>query len=51
MKKARSVNKNLILIAELFDASKEYEALFVSRLGVNLLIRESINCTSSSQLA
>jgi len=50
MKKAREVNPNLVLIAELFAGTKEREIEFVKRIGINLLIREIIYCGNSEEL-
>lgn len=40
---ARKVNKNLYICAELFTGSEEMDILFVSKLGINSLIREMEN--------
>jgi len=51
MKKAREVNEDLIIVAELFAGTKEREISFVNRIGINHLIREAIYCTDAHQLS
>ena len=48
--KAREVNPNLIIMAELFT-KKENETNFVNRIGINLLIRELIWCNDARSLS
>ncbi len=50
IKKAREVNPNLIIIAELFAGTKEREIEFVKRIGINLLIREIIYCSNTEEI-
>jgi len=40
---ARKANKNLYICAELFTGSEEMDVIFVSKLGINSLIREMEN--------
>ena len=48
--KAREVNPDLIIMAELFT-KKEKETSFVNRIGINLLIRELIWCYDAKTLS
>ena len=48
--KAREVNPNLLIIAELFT-KKENEIKFVNKIGINLLIRESMYCKNAGDIA
>ena len=48
--KAREVNPDLIIMAELFT-KKEKEISFVNRIGINLLIRELIWCNDARDLS
>ncbi|GAA5998308.1 hypothetical protein JCM5350_002093 [Sporobolomyces pararoseus] len=47
--KARKVNPNLYVCAELFTGSQELDMLFVCRLGINSLIREAMNSNSPKE--
>jgi len=40
LRKARNMNKKLIVFAELFTHSQTLDALFVKKMGLNALIRE-----------
>ena len=48
---ARKANPNLVVIAELFTNSKKSDDLFVSRLGLDCLIRESLQANSAHGFA
>lgn len=48
---ARSVNKNLYVVAELFTGSEEYDILYVKQLGISSLIREAMQANSISELS
>lgn len=48
---ARVVNPDLYICAELFTGSKEMDTLFVSRLGINSLIREAGNAWEPKELS
>ena len=43
MRKAREVNKEVLVFAELFAGSAEADALFCKQLGLNALVREVIH--------
>ena len=47
---ARLINPNLLVIAELFTNSMETDSLFINRMGLNLLIRESLVASSPHSL-
>jgi len=47
---ARTVNKDLVVMAELFTSSAELDAIFVQKLGINILIRELQNETDTHKL-
>ncbi|BGP28347.1 bifunctional 4-alpha-glucanotransferase/amylo-alpha-1,6-glucosidase [Rhodotorula toruloides] len=49
MDKARKVNPNLYVCAELFTGRQELDLLWVCRLGINSLIREAYNANSPKE--
>jgi len=50
MRKARNVNNNLIVFAELFSGNNEVDAVFTKRMGLNALIVETIHENNSYNL-
>lgn len=48
---ARTVKPNLYVLAELFSGSEANDIVFVSKLGINSLIRESIVCWNPEEFS
>lgn len=48
--KARLVNPNLIVVAELFTCDANMDSLFVKKLGINALIREAMMASNTRNL-
>ncbi|KAJ3340943.1 hypothetical protein HDU93_006029 [Gonapodya sp. JEL0774] len=48
---ARRVNPDLFVMAELFSGAEEKDILFVSKLGINALIREAMNAWDPFELS
>lgn len=48
---ARAANPNLLVVAELFTSDAKMDTLFVTRLGINGLIREAMNAWDTRQLS
>lgn len=49
--KSREVNPNLLVIAELFTGSAQLDTEFVQEIGINFLIRESLNHKSPNSFS
>src|SRR5258708_28148918 len=49
--RARTVNPNLYVVAELFTGSEDMDTIFVSRLGINSLVREAGNAYEPKELS
>jgi len=47
---ARSVRPSLYVNAELFTGSMEQDVEYISRLGINSLVREAIKCDNSGHM-
>mmetsp|Transcript_19591 Transcript_19591/g.35971 ORF Transcript_19591/g.35971 Transcript_19591/m.35971 type:complete len:1576 (-) Transcript_19591:43-4770(-) len=48
---ARAANPNLLVVAELFTSDPKLDRLFVNKLGINGLIRESVHAWNPRQLS
>lgn len=48
---ARNLNPNLYVFAELFTGSEEQDIMFVSKLGINSLIREAMQPSDTAELS
>ena len=51
LNQARSKNKNLFIMAELFTSNDELDGLFCRRLNINAMVRELQNKNSTGELA
>lgn len=49
--KARLANPNLYVFAELFTGSEDKDVMFVSKLGINSLIREAMQAWDPAELS
>lgn len=51
MKKAREINPDLIVMAELYTNDPHVDSIYISNVGINLLIRESMQIEDYRHLA
>jgi len=51
LKKARVINPNLLVVAELFAGTREKEIVFINKIGINVLVREMIWASTATELA
>lgn len=50
MRKARQANRDILIFAELFAGSPLKDSIFIKRLGLNTLVRETNRCDSAGKL-
>lgn len=49
--KARKVNKNILVLAELFTGDDRMDKIFIETIGINLLLRESLQAQDPFDLS